>query len=289
MGAIAERQAWLRQATPLGLDPVWVWGVGLPLAANLERQLQTHGFFVQGLSGVQGAGKTTLVQRLQDLLALRGWRVLTLSLDDFYLTYRDRQRLQAQDPTLVWRGPPGTHDVHLALSVLQHLRQGQPTAIPRFDKSLYGGGGDRVPGETVERVDGVLLEGWCWGYEPLPRFPNAWPAELAQPAAQAFARRCHDRLKDYVPLWDAADRHWWWRPQDWRWSKVWRLAAEQQQRALGKPGMDDRTCEGFVEYFWQALHPELYWPNLTQSGRWHRIVTIGRDRTPSFVSPPSPL
>jgi hypothetical protein len=53
--------------------------------------------------------------------------------------------------------------------------------------------------------------------------------------------------------------------------------------------MDDRTCEGFVEYFWQALHPELYWPNLTQSGRWHRIVTIGRDRTPSFVSPPSPL
>ncbi len=289
MGTIAERQAWLAQAAPLNLDPVWVWGVGLPLAANLERQLQTHGFFVQGLSGVQGAGKSTLVQRLRDLLALRGWRVLTLSLDDFYLTYADRQGLRRQDPALIWRGPPGTHDVPLALSVLQHLRQGQPTAIPRFDKSLQGGEGDRLPGETVTEIHGVLFEGWCWGYEPLSVFPTVWPAELALPAAQDFARRCNARLAAYVPLWNAADRHWWWRPQDWRWSKAWRLAAEQQQRALGKPGMGDRTCESFVEYFWQALHPELYWPSLTQSRRWHRIVTVGRDRNPLFVSPPSPL
>ena len=41
----------------------------------------------------QGCGKTTLVEELQHLLELADYRVASVSIDDFYLTFEDQQRL----------------------------------------------------------------------------------------------------------------------------------------------------------------------------------------------------
>ena len=41
----------------------------------------------------QGCGKTTLVEELQHLLVLAGYRVASVSIDDFYLTFEDQQDL----------------------------------------------------------------------------------------------------------------------------------------------------------------------------------------------------
>ena len=42
--------------------------------------------------------------------------------------------------------------------------------VPRYDKSLFGGAGDRAPASQWPRVSGpldlVILEGWMLGYEP---------------------------------------------------------------------------------------------------------------------------
>ena len=52
-----------------------------------------------------------------------GFSVAALSIDDLYLTYTERLALQQQDPRLIWRGPPGTHDVNLGLEVIERCLQ----------------------------------------------------------------------------------------------------------------------------------------------------------------------
>jgi D-glycerate 3-kinase len=68
-------------------------------------------FFI-GLNGVQGAGKTTLVAKLQETLMEKGLETLVLSIDDLYLKHEDQVRLaeEHRDNALVQhRGEPGTY------------------------------------------------------------------------------------------------------------------------------------------------------------------------------------
>ncbi|HEY9644728.1 MAG TPA: hypothetical protein V6C88_00080, partial [Chroococcidiopsis sp.] len=88
------------------------WTLWLPLAialATARRELDRP--LIQGILGGQGTGKTTLAAALTVILTHLGYRVCALSLDDLYKTYAQRQQLQQHDPRLIWRGPPGTHDV----------------------------------------------------------------------------------------------------------------------------------------------------------------------------------
>ncbi|WP_239651506.1 hypothetical protein [Neosynechococcus sphagnicola] len=151
---------------------VCFWGVWLPLALHIAQQHQQMGRpWIQGILGGQGTGKTTLALLLKLILEHLGYRVLTLSLDDLYKTYRDRQQLRAADPRLIWRGPPGTHDIDLGIQVLDQLRQplaGQLIQVPRFDKSAWQGQGDRTSPEIITPVDIVLFEGWFVGVRPIP-------------------------------------------------------------------------------------------------------------------------
>ena len=95
---------------------------------------------VYGIVGLQGSGKSTLAAQLVRAGASRGLRVVALSIDDFYLTRRERQRLATRHhPLLATRGPPGTHDVALACATLDALRSGAPgTLVP-------------VPGELCKK------------------------------------------------------------------------------------------------------------------------------------------
>ena len=140
-----------------------------PLAERLIAAVRAHGRpgFVAGLSGPQGAGKSTLVAVVARLLKDEGLNVAVMSLDDLYLTRAERRAL-ARDvhPLLATRGPPGTHDVALGLSLLDHLAGRGAIALPRFDKAAD----DRAPRETWPVFEGpadvVLLEGWCLGARP---------------------------------------------------------------------------------------------------------------------------
>ncbi|UZQ52925.1 glycerate kinase [Trichothermofontia sichuanensis B231] len=242
-----------------------LWQVWLPLAQQLATWRSTlKRPLIQGILGVQGTGKTTLVRILQRILAHLGYPTLGISIDDFYKTYAERQRLQRQDPRLIWRGPPGTHDVELGLHVLAQLRQEQfPVAIPRFDKSVWDGAGDRTEPEWVWQGAIVLFEGWMVGLRPLP--PAAFeapPWPIVTTADRAFARDMNQALQAYLPLWAYLDRLMVLHPHDYRLSQQWRQQAEQQMRATGKAGMSEATIAQFVEYFWKALHPALFIPPL---------------------------
>jgi len=158
------------------------------LALLSQHQAQHSGdpnpppFFI-GLNGVQGAGKSVLVDILRDTLSSAPHNLPTVvfSLDDLYLTHADQVALaqtHPDNPLLQHRGQPSTHDVPLALAVFASLKQNKPTKIPRYNKAAFSGQGDRVPESEWEEVNTnpssspvrvVLFEGWSVGFRPLSR------------------------------------------------------------------------------------------------------------------------
>jgi D-glycerate 3-kinase len=236
--------------------------------------------FIQGILGGQGTGKTTLCIILQSILNYFGFSVATLSLDDLYLTYSERQKLQQQDPRLLWRGPPGTHDIALGLKLIEQcLQENNSTQIllPRFDKSAFNGAGDRTTTEAMAQPDILLFEGWFVGVQPLaPDSFNHCPAPIVTEQDRQFARDNNQRLQAYLPLWSKLDSLIILSPEDYRLSKQWRKDAEHQMIALGKSGMSDEEIDRFVEYFWKALHPELFIKPLLN--RADLVVEIKSDR-----------
>ncbi|MEM1368857.1 MAG: glycerate kinase [Cyanobacteria bacterium P01_H01_bin.15] len=236
---------------------------------------------ILGILGGQGTGKTTLAGILQILLQAQGLRTVTLSIDDFYNTFCDRKLLFEQDPRFCWRGPPGTHDVGLAVETLQQLKAGaDKVELPRFDKSAFDGAGDRTDPEICGPIDVAILEGWFVGTQPIERSALQTPREfLETPEDRTFAQVCNDNLRAYQSIWQLLDRLIILNPEDFRLSKQWRQEAEQKMIAQGKTGMCDREISEFVEYFWRSLHPELFITPLTKPGSAaDLVVEIIRDR-----------
>jgi len=256
-----------------------------PLADWIDGNLSQQQGGILGINGAQGTGKSTLAATLKLLLEGRdGWRIAVLSIDDFYLTRRERERLAADiHPLLGTRGVPGTHDVLLMARILDQLRglpAGKSLSLPRFEKSHD----DRVPesqwGSVTGPLDLVIFEGWCVGSPPQAdaalqdavnslereRDPQgAWRGfvneQLAGPYADVFSRL--DKLVFLqAPDFDAVFR--------------WRL---EQERKLtqGTAVMDDAEIAEFLRHYERLTRANLqHMPNVAdvvlELDRDHRCV-----------------
>lgn len=272
-----------------------LWHLWLPLAMQIEsyRQAQPSTLILGILAG-QGTGKTTLAKIINLILEHFGRNTISVSLDDLYKTYSDRLALQKQDPRLNRRGPPGTHDIQLGLTVLDQLRQAdrnQPIEIPRFDKSAVEGQGDRTTPDLVHKADIVLFEGWFVGVRPIdPTSFDTAPPPIVTAGDRSFARDMNTRLQDYLPLWQRLDRLILLYPVDYRLSLEWRKQAEHQMIATGLPGMTDAQIEEFVQYFWRSLHPELFILPLTKDPHLvDLVIEINPDRSINRIYRPGDL
>lgn len=274
-----SRDAIAELCSDLNLSPdiETIWDVWLPLALQIASWRRSQqDCLIQGFLGGQGTGKTTLTKMLTVVLKQLGYQAIGWSIDDLYLPYVDRVALRNRDPRMVRRGPPGTHDVRLGIEVLQQFRQGDfPIELPRFDKSAYQGEGDRTNSERIEHADIVLFEGWFVGARPIVAEFDLVPIETE--SDQQFARDMNQQLQSYVPLWELLDRLIVLYLPDYQLSKQWRKQAEHKMMAQGNAGMSDAEIDEFVEYFWKALHPELFIKPLTQQA--NLVLEIGAEHT----------
>ena len=281
------------QIDPPSLILPLLWNYWIPLAQSLVQQQNKIGrTFIQGLLGGQGTGKTTLGIVLNILFRHLGKTFLSISLDDLYKTYSDRQKLRDRRPELIWRGPPNTHDIDLGLEVFHQLRDRpitnpQAIAIPRFDKSLHNGAGDRVEPEVSYSADIVLFEGWFVGMRPLPisAFRNFVPPILSE-SDRAFALECNANLYNYLPLWEYIDSLIVLKPEDYQYSLQWRIEAEHKLINSGKTGMSDDEITQFVEYFWKAIHPELFLHPMLVGSSVNLAIEISRSHLPTKIYSP---
>lgn len=136
-----------------------------PLANIIARKAVSNKPLIVGINGAQGSGKSTVCAFLEELLAARQLRTVTLSMDDLYLTHAERQSLAKQvHPLFATRGVPGTHAPGLGMAIIEHVRAGRSFDIPRFDKGTDDRSTDT---ETITGpVDVLLLEGWCVACRP---------------------------------------------------------------------------------------------------------------------------
>ena len=140
-----------------------------PLANNIAIQSRALGLpIVLGIQGAQGTGKSTCAEFLKLLFKYeQNLNSAVLSIDDFYLTREERQKLAKEvHPLLITRGVPGTHDLHLAdqvITKLKNLEQGESQSIPRFDKATDDRFSERHWATVSDPVDIIILEGWCVG------------------------------------------------------------------------------------------------------------------------------
>lgn len=223
---------------------------------------------VLGISAPQGCGKSTLVYSLDYLFNSIGSAAVSVSIDDFYLTAQNQEKVAAENPgnsLLEFRGNAGSHDLKLGIETLEALQDlssaGKKVKVPRYDKSAYSGRGDRADPSVWPEIEGplqvVLFEGWMLGFEPVDATvyqPIDPQLEVVNNNLSAY----HNAWYRYIDSWiiikvshlDSVYK--------------WRLQAEIGMRSTGRPGMTDEQVKDFVSRYMPAY--KAYLPALYSSG-----------------------
>jgi D-glycerate 3-kinase len=218
---------------------------------------------VIGINGCQGSGKSTLADYLCTAVTEQlNLKTVALSLDDFYLTKAERNKLANQiHPLLATRGVPGTHDVELAINCVKQLLAGQKSLITRFDKSID----DRYPQDQLQSIEEpvalIVLEGWCLG--ALPQQPSALSTainslEKEEDTHGIWRNYVNQTLIDKYPaLFNLVDELIMLQAPSFNTVFNWRLEQEQKLvKRLAQEGinthsgiMDEQQIRRFISYF----------------------------------------
>ena len=120
------------------------------------------------ISGSQGSGKSTLLELIKkNFKNFYDIDPLCLSLDDFYLTKKQRVELSEKVHSLfVTRGVPGTHDTSKIKKIIKQFnKKDYPIRVPKFDKLID----DRMKSFNYYKSEKkmIFFEGWCCGCSPI--------------------------------------------------------------------------------------------------------------------------
>jgi len=235
----------------------------LPLVRDIEAEIQAsqHGPLLIGINGAQGTGKSTMAKLLSALLTNSGHRVANLSIDDFYYSKAKRQELAKQiHPLLASRGVPGTHDVDLALRLLEQLSTADPEqqiTLPGFDKSLD----DCRPVDTCDQISGpvdiIILEGWLIGAKPQTEDELTRPIndlETTEDSDGRWRSYVNQQLAGaYQPLFEKINMLLMLQAPGFEAVLEWRSLQEKKLREQASNGasglMDSEDIERFIQHF----------------------------------------
>ncbi len=219
-------------------------------ARNVRTRAEQQSMLL-GLSGGQGAGKSTLARALVLALSELGLRAACLSLDDVYLTRAERAELgRTVHPLLATRGVPGTHDLSLLQQVLAARDQAR-FKMPVFNKAID----DRQPESQWPTIVGphdvLVLEGWCLG--AVPQAPEQLQApvnelERIEDETGVYREYVNDALRiGYEPIWQQL--------HDWLFLAVPNLDAvrrwrtQQEQAIAPSKRMSAARIRRFVDHY----------------------------------------
>lgn len=241
-----------------------------------------------GVNGPQGSGKSTSCNKCVTNLKERyKLKAIILSLDDYYYPYNKLVQIKSDSKTnrlYDFRGNPGTHETNLILENLTKIidEKEQTFYLPRFDKSLRNGLGDRTPKkefvETRNDIDVILFEGWMIHYTPLSKITLIDLTkinELLQNHNATYKltiqelNHINTRLREYIDLWTHIDCLIIFKAENFSNIFKWRIQQES------KNGLSTYQIKEFVSRFLPAY--ELYYEKLWKIDKKKLVIELGDD------------
>ena len=195
-----------------------------------------------GLSGGQGAGKSTITGILKFILKKKyGLNLCVFSIDDFYKTKADRRKMSKKvHPLFLTRGVPGTHDLSLINKTIKKLKEKKfrTVLIPRFNKLTD----DRFKKNKWQKIKKpphiIIFEGWCVGarHQKESELKNPLnPIEKQYDPNLIWRREANNYLKNqYKRLFKKIDKLVYLKAPSFNHIFKWRLLQEQKMKLTSK-------------------------------------------------------
>ena len=212
-----------------------------------------------GLTGGQGAGKSTITQIIKLILETKyNLRVVFFSIDDFYKKLSERIKMSKKVHQLFkTRGAPGTHDTRLIKKTFMNLtkKKFKPMIIPLFDKSRD----DRLSKKKWQKIkkqpEIIIFEGWCVGAKSqkkkyLKKSVNILEKEY-DPNLIWRSKVNFELQNEYAEIFNKIDRLIFLKVPDFECVYKWRLLQEKklQLTSSGKKIMSPSQVREFIMYY----------------------------------------
>ena len=232
----------------------------LPICEKIHHDYQKNKKIkIIGLTGGQGAGKSTITQIIKLILNYKyNLKVVYFSIDDFYKTLKERNKLSKNVHKLFkTRGVPGTHDTKLLKKTFSDLvkKNFKLVLIPSFDKSKD----DRVPKKKWKKIykqpQIIIFEGWCVGAMPQKNknlIKSINTLEKNEDSKLLWRNKVNKELKhEYRKIFNKIDRLIFLKVPNFECVYKWRLLQEKklQLTSKGKKIMSPVQVRQFIMYY----------------------------------------
>ena len=226
----------------------WIWGLALPL---LSQSYKLHNNFSErkiiGISALPGTGKTTLGKWLEAISLKLQFKVVVISIDDFYLPSDEMKFAIKNNPWNVSRGFPGSHSVKLMHERLLSWKMSGELNVPVFDKSLRDGLGDRSKWRS-EKPDLLILEGWFLGVKPSSVDPNYQNIKSLKLSSQEtlYRSKIQKNLNEYLDVWSLIDNIWHLKPTKFENMNMWKSNQENEMLLQKGNALQNKNLSNFL-------------------------------------------
>ena len=212
-----------------------------------------------GLSGGQGAGKSTITEILKFILKKKyKLNVCVFSIDDFYKTKIERKLLSKKIHHLfLTRGVPGTHDINLMIKTIKQLKKKKfkTVFIPRFNKSIDNRYKRSKWQKIKNQPDVIIFEGWCVGAKHQTNTELKKPLNLIEKKYDPdckWRKTVNNLLKNqYKKLFNKIDRLVYLKAPNFSHILKWRWLQEQKMKLTlkNKKTMSKSQVKNFIMFY----------------------------------------
>ncbi len=170
-----------------------------------------------------------------------------VSMDDFYLPFKEMNMAIKDNPWNVSRGFPGSHSISLIEERILDWKNTGRFNYPVFDKSLRNGLGDRSFWK-IDFPEILILEGWFLGVSKISS--QMISSENVKPPLNTkekeYRSKIQKNLNEYLKIWQLIEKIWQIRPEKFSYMDQWKSNQENEMLRIKGNALIDNQLTNFL-------------------------------------------